>query len=333
MGSWKTTCAVTSAPISSGQPVRLFFIASDRMKYRASAERSTISKGSISYTYNDFKIIGGMGIKAFYSNMGRYVFDEKNMVAEHIIEEIKNAYVPNPENLDKENFYDDFINIPAEKLDFKTIQRMIEEGDLYIKSYNPGVLNFVSVMAIHESIYQMMINEGTTHYIPKINDYKTKFLQDVFNEEWDNYLIWKDNIEKQSHGYLDLFIKKDEVSDEQNMIKAKKKALYSAMTMNKFGQDYERHYVFRGQDHLVSFLNLYHKYPGETEESVVFKIIEARLFSRKLEEHNIMIRPTMTSCETKNIDDTIQFYKEMIVSLEKIADTEFEIIDEEDEDY
>lgn len=331
MGSWKTTCSVSATPISSGHPVRLFFIASDRMKYRASSERSSISKGSISYSYNDFKVIGSVGLKAYYRDCGKYLFDENSIEAQHILSEIKGSYIKNPTDLHNEGFDEKSINISTEDLNFKKIQFMIEEGDLYLKSFTPGVLNFVSIMAVHESVYQMMINEETSSYDISISDYKTKGLSDVIQEGLQEYKKWKIQIEEEKMNFVDIFLNKANTEEEKKL--AYDKARKLSMTTLRFGQDYERHYVFKGKDSLISFLDVYHEFENETEEGIVSKILEARLFFNKMEEHNIMIRPTMTSCEIKNIEDSIDFYKKLIVTLQQVADTQFESIDgEEDED-
>lgn len=322
--SWNTTCSVSSAPISSGQPVRLFFIASNRMKYQDSAKKSSISKGSISYSYNDFKIIGSIGLKAKYTDYGYYIFDEKSIEAEHILSEIKECYELNQDN---ENCNNKFVNISREDLNFSIIQQMISEGELYIRSFNHEVLNFVSIMAIHEPVYQMLINEKTVVYDPKINDYKTKNLSDVILEQISQYYIWKNFIDIEKERFIDIFSDKD--SDLEEIKEATKKAVFTTQNIHRFGQDYERFYVFQSHDSLLDFLEKYHMYHGETEESVLIKIIESRLFSRKLEQHNIMIRPTMTSYETKNVEDFIDFHKKIISALEIVSSKEYDGIEPE----
>lgn len=323
--SWNTTCSVSAAPISSGQPVRIFFIASDRMKYQASAKRSSISKGSISYSYNDFKIIGSIGLKAKYTDYGYYLFDEKSIEAEHILSEIKECYEFNKKNQDNESFDSISVNISKEDLNFNIIQQMISEGDLYIRSFNHRILNFVSIMAIHEPVYQMLINEETVSYEPSINDYKTKNLSDVIMEQISKYYIWKNLIDTEKDKFIDLSLNKN----LEDIKKATKRAIFTTQNIHRFGQDYERHYVFRSRDSLLHFLENYHLYSGETEESVLIKIIESRLFSRKLEEHNIMIRPTMTSYETKNVEEFIDFHKKIISALEIVSSKEYDSIEPE----
>lgn len=330
MGDVKATCAVTGSAISSGQPVRLFFIGSNKGGYKATSELASISKGSISFHYDDFKIIGSVGIKANYVNYGRYKFDENSIEAQHILNEIKYFYVKNTVSPDRDLFNSHSVDIKRENLNFNKIQFMVNEGDLYISSYGRQFLNFVSVMAIHEDIYQMLINEETVHYIPSLNGYKTMYLKDVVQERLKEYERLKGRIEKEKDRVLDTIFE-GELKTEKLQITA----LKIACSTLKLGEDYERHYVYGSRDSLSLLLEIYQNYPDETEESIVTRIIESRLFSEKLDQHNIMIRPTMTSYETKNIEDTIEFYKRTLLVLKDISEKEVESLyyeDEEDEE-
>ena len=313
MGSWNTTCGVSATPIVGGNHVRLFFLASNKNSYDVDLKRDSLYKKYLSYPYSDFQMIGGLGIKATYYDYGRYEFDENTIESQHILNTIKENYVMNLPSKGR----NEHVNIPAEKLNFEKIQEMIHDGNLYLSALmSDKVLDFVTVMAVHEDVYQVLINEVTEEY--SRDGYNYLSFDDVLKKEDKRFKEWEKRCKSEIEKYKKYF---PEEMDEQ---KKEKEALNMVRSIVRFGEDYEKHYSFRYMDNLSLMTGMLSEFPSENSKSVLDKITEAKHFVKKLEAHNLMLRPTVTSGQTYS-------FSEDAIFLNKIADAIASL--ESNEDY
>lgn len=316
MGDFKPLCAVSGAVISPKEKVMLFFIASDKNKgyHNASTERGTISKGTLCNVYDDFKIISGVGIEATYDTdgYGTYNFSEKSIKAQLILNEIKSVYIENKKNKFEDVKNEKHFNIKKEKLNLKTIQKMINSGDLYVRSIAPNMVNFVSFMPVLMSVYKMMINDPTEVLDRVSLKYKTLNFNDQLNIGFNKFLEWKEKVdeEKRKPRYYDNLYK-DLKFSESDIDELKTS---SAQFIVPFGLDHERNYIYNGVNSLFYLLKTFKE---ENEKNILDIINEGKLFSEKLQEYNIMIRPTMIASSDHFKEDRISFLNKIIKCIEK----------------
>lgn len=178
MGSFHTTCAVSHSPIREGDKVRLFFLASQPSWYQFDPIRHSLNKGCQCYAWDDFQVIGGISLEATYNDYNTYEFDEESIFARYIRWIIRSNYSMNvPEEGKEYNEYHDHMNVAVQDLDWEKIFDMQHSGRLFLKGYGDGPLPFVGIMAIHESVYQIMLNEPFDVYVGRQdgndNPYKT----------------------------------------------------------------------------------------------------------------------------------------------------------------
>ncbi len=156
MGSFNTTCAITNTPIMEGDAARVFFLVMDAYAMnRKCAFFNHSQMGSSCYPYDHFKVIG-YPMKGVYADYNRYEFDD-NLEALNL-KIINKIYVPNKveegKTLDDYNSHHDYMNID-ELTCMQELQDMEHSGALRVKTW-AGASAIVK-MAIHESVYQMMI--------------------------------------------------------------------------------------------------------------------------------------------------------------------------------
>jgi hypothetical protein len=161
MGSFNLSCAITKAPIKEKQKVRLFFI-TDTGGYKGDG-----LNGCLVYPESGYEVIG-FPIKAKYSDYGTYEIDDESDVAEMTLKIIKTNYAENiveeGKTIDDYNLTHDHMNIAVDNLDWYTVQDMIHSGRLFLN--NRTKKSHVAIMAVHEKVYQKMI-EGDIKSIAK----------------------------------------------------------------------------------------------------------------------------------------------------------------------
>lgn len=308
MGSWNTTCAVSSTPIINGSKVRLFFLASNKKSYNPDLKRDSIFNSYLSYPYSAFRVIGGLGVKASYDDYGRFDIEESSIEAQVILNSLKNCYTMNERKEDiKDNFDNEFINIPAEELTFKKIQKMIHANQFFMKSFmSDKIFDFAAVMAIHEDVYNVILNEVTEVYTGNDGcayDYLT--FEDVLNKEVKKYQTWESDCIKEAEKYKSVF------SNESDEVIKTQKAMNMAKMMVRYSPDYELHYSNQHFNPLEAMLDLLPNHPEESKESCIKKYGEVKHFRDKMEAHNMMFRPMMTSGQTYDYANDVLFLQKI----------------------
>lgn len=251
--SFNTSCAVSYAPIKKGNKVRLFFLVSDTF---------SIGKGYKCYAWDDFKLLGGVSIKATYDEYGEYSFDEKTVFSQYVHHIITSKYQENiPVEGVKYNEMHDHMSVNKDSLSWRKIQSMIHSGRLFLNGSGDSNLPFVSIFAVHESIYQVMINQisdqeniekeveeemGSTleiNYMNAYNKYKEQYtevlkerkltekeiesvIKDLAERAMVNYPLTEQN--KRSYSNQAIYGIDDSLKGIRNFIYSNKKSIKSA---------------------------------------------------------------------------------------------------------
>lgn len=160
MGSFNTVCAITRTPIQEGGLARVFFLEMDafEMNYRAREGRfGNIMVGSQCYPWDNFTVLG-YPMVGKYDDYNRYTFGDTEL-ADATLAAINSRYIVNRvaegKTLDDYNSYHDYMEI-EEIPSMHDLQDMEHSGSLFIKGRH-GYKTAVVKMAIHEEVYQMMI--------------------------------------------------------------------------------------------------------------------------------------------------------------------------------
>lgn len=308
MGSFNTTCAISHAPIREGDKVRLFFLASDAHSYPVDLLRTSISKGCQCYVWDDFKVIGGISLEATYSDYNTYSFDEDSLFARYIRWIIRGNYSMNVSEEGKEyNPYHDHMDVPKEDLTWEKIFDMQHSGRLFLTGYGSGHLPFVGIMAIHESVYQIMLNESYEVYTgyPEgvswnsgYHPYKTVNFESCLKEhlEEDD----EEKVREHAKYYADAF---DHLVEEGKCTReeADVKVLEMARRMLESRSENRVEYAFtRGSIPFAQMRDLFNANQdkdlgGVTMEDIKAKAYEGMFFTWRMDAHNIMYRPHATS--------------------------------------
>lgn len=168
MGSFNAVCAVSGAVIRPSDKVRLVFLVSNPFHTHDTGERTHsanhehLFQGYMCYAYDNFEILG-VPLEATYEDYNNWGYDEDGAAWQYTLKEIQRVYTPNviPES-GKYNSCHDYVNISKESLNSATIQDMIHSGALNGEVYGRKV--FIKHMAIHESIYQLMLKGDIETY-------------------------------------------------------------------------------------------------------------------------------------------------------------------------
>lgn len=167
MGSFNSTCAVSRAPISPSDKVRLFYIISNNFTESLypghDPSNQTMHRGLGCYVYDNFSTVG-FPLEATYEDYGIFeVTNPEHPYAQFTLDTIKENYSPNPKiPEDDENYSrreDAYTGLPADYLTFETINDMIREGVLYCEAGTYGK-KFIGFYPVLEEVYQVLI-QGT----------------------------------------------------------------------------------------------------------------------------------------------------------------------------
>lgn len=308
MGSFNTTCAISRAPIREGDKVRLFFLASDAHTYPVDLLRTSISKGCQCYVWDDFKVIGGISLEATYSDYNTYEFDENSLFSRYIRWIIRGNYSMNVSEVGKEyNEFHDHMDVPPEDLSWEKIFDMQHSGRLFLKGYGSGHLPFVGIMAIHESVYQIMLNESYEVYqgYPDgvswnsgYNPYKTVNFESCLKAHLEE--DEEEKVREHAKFYTDSF---DHLVEEGKCTReeADVKVLEMARRMLESRSESRVEYSFtRGSTPYAQMRDLFNANQdkdlgGVTLEDIKAKAYEGMFFTWRMDAHNIMYRPLATS--------------------------------------
>lgn len=192
MGSFNTTCAISHAPIREGDKVRLFFLASESYRHSTEdAEQFSISKGCQCYPHDDFKVIGGVALEATYADYNNYEFDEDSIPAQFILNAIRQHYSENiPVDGVDYNEYHDHMSVSVNELDWQKVLDMIHSGRLFLNGHTKRKA-FVATMAVHESVFDVLMYKSITNYDFDKKDYVTKTLDEYISELINKFLADK----------------------------------------------------------------------------------------------------------------------------------------------
>ncbi|WZW26901.1 hypothetical protein [Vibrio phage TCU_VP02_YC] len=165
MGSFNTTCAITRTPIQEGGLARVFFLEMDAFAtnyYGRQGLFKNIMMGCGCYPWDNFKIIG-YPLLGKYADYNNYEFEDADM-ANMTLAAINKRYVPNRvaegKTLEDYNEYHDYMEID-EISDMSQLQDMEHSGSLRVKGAHGNVTAVVK-MAMHEEVYQMMLEGNVT---------------------------------------------------------------------------------------------------------------------------------------------------------------------------
>lgn len=308
MGSFHTTCAVSHSPIREGDKVRLFFLASQPSWYQFDPLRHSLNQGCQCYAWDDFNVIGGISLEAKYSDYNTYEFDEDSIYARYIRWIIRNNYAMNVPVEGKEyNEFHDHMNVPKEDLTWEKIFDMQHSGRLFLKGYGDGPLPFVGIMAIHESVYQIMLNEPFEVYVGREDGNDNPYKTVTFETALAKKLAINDQqeLEKLAQQFKEYVKDQDWSEEKQNEYALR-------MAQNKIDSRSERHqlnfvYTNGGTPYSQMRDLLNHNNSkddsdetkvdlgGVTLDDIKAKTFEGEFFNQRFDERNFMYRPIMTS--------------------------------------
>lgn len=324
MGSFNTTCAISHSPITPGDKVRLFFLAS-QAGFSDDPQKNILSIGCQCYPWDDFKVIGGISLQATYDDYNSYSFDENSIFSKMILEHIKNNYLENVSEEGKEyNEYHDHMDVNVNDLDWQKVLNMIHSGRLYLKGYGRGVKPAVAMMAIHEPIYDIMMKETYEQYKRDSKNYKDSYyvtigFEDFLKENLDKYAIKEDNESwKKFYEFFEDKVKDGTMTQDQ----AIKKARHMAELHKDMERDHDCTFVFESRSIVQSLRNFSIKIRKEkdtdkkieiteyTDNDLISKHAESIYFNERMMTHNFMYRPLMTSGqEYDHISDGVFWQK------------------------
>lgn len=220
MGSFNATCAVSGAVIRPSDKVRLVFLVSnsahthDTGERRYSANHKHLFQGYMCYSYDDFEILG-VPLEATYEDYNNWSYNEEGVEWKYTLKEIQRIYTPNviPES-GEYNSCHDYVNIDKEALDSSTIQDMIHSGSLNGKVYGRKV--FITHMAIHESIYKLMLRGNIETYDRELQDYVTHSMFESHEKQYmKEHVVSRERGEQVANITKEVKEKKGEVLSEE----------------------------------------------------------------------------------------------------------------------
>lgn len=308
MGSFHTTCAVSHSPIREGDKVRLFFLASQPNCYKFDPLRDSLNKGCQCYAWDDFRVIGGISLEATYSDYNTYEFDQESIFARYIRWTIRSNYAMNvPVEGQKYNEYHDHMNVPVDDLDWEKIFDMQHSGRLFLKGYGSDPLPFVGIMAIHESVYQIILNEPFEVYVGREdcndNPYKTVNFESALAKKMatDDQAVLNELAEELKQYYKD-----DGWTEEKiNEISLK----MAQHRLDSISENYNLKYAYNKNKtpyaELRELLNHNNKKDADDEtkvdlgdvtlDDIKAKVYEGEYFNARFDDRHFMYRPLMTA--------------------------------------
>lgn len=305
MGSFHTTCAISHSPIREGDKVRLFFLASQPNWYKFDPLRDSLNKGCQCYAWDDFQVIGGISLEAKYSDYNTYEFDEESIFARYIRWIIRSNYAMNvPVEGQEYNEYHDHMNVPVDDLDWEKIFDMQHSGRLFLKGYGSGPLPFVGIMAIHESVYQIMLNEPFEVYTGKgEHPYKMVTFESALAKKMatDDQAVLNELAEEFKQYYKD-----DDWTEEKINEVSLKMAQHK---LDSISENYNLKYVYSNGKTPYSQLRDLMNHNNNKDDSdetkvnlgnvslddIKAKVYEGEYFNARFDDRHFMYRPLMTS--------------------------------------
>ncbi len=198
MGSFNTTCAISRAPITPEQKVRVFFLVMDTHSYHYNKREKGLfslpQMGSNCYPWDNFKVIG-FPLLATYEDCNNYKFIDKDL-EKLTLEAINEIYIPNivQEGKKEEDYneYHDYLNI--EKIsNMEELQNIEHSGALRVKSYHGT--SIIAKMAIIEDVFQEIIRP--VKYCMDRRNYQKfstmeEYVEEIYNKVKDQESLMKE---------------------------------------------------------------------------------------------------------------------------------------------
>lgn len=305
-----STCFVSRSPIKPNDKVRLFFIASKKPFMEQDFLRSSIFNNSNYYVWDNFRILGGIGISAIYNDYNTYTFDNTSLSAKIIFKIIEDNFI-NYTKEESKNLNNPFSHIGADKLNFSIIQKMINNDTLYINPYQNNTHDFVKMIAVHEDIYQLLINEATSYYNYETDLEEYKYVSDHINNIILNYNEKQEIIHKSMLKLLKVFNYSENGNNDGSLMSkkdAEKLALDMAKSSIYNGEENTSPYALfgfsiLGDDTFLNSLSL------SSIDEILSLLGEYQYFINKLDKYNISLIPTASSKQEENYFDLSKLYE------------------------
>lgn len=326
MGSFNNTCAISKAPITCGDEVRLFFLVGVEEKHKHYS-RSAPFQGCGCYPWDNFKILG-LPVKATYEDYNNYAILNKDEET-WIVDIIKNIYKPNRvekgKTLEDYNEYHDYMNAEVEELDIQKILDMRHSGALRTKHYLGT--GFINTMAVHESVFQVMLGDGLEEYDYKTGGYVKHSIEEIatkiYNEELTEKFTEEDNaILEDLRNELEKTIgtENDEgVLITEELVEKGVDRLKRAIRMMKRSQSSRRDYLYQ-----ANAMNASEDLGDAKKYSEI--LAETEIFINQMFEMNMELIPPMTSGQCVN-------FKTHAEKLKAISNCLLEIHEKKAEEY
>lgn len=167
MGSFNSTCAVSRAPISPDDKVRLFYIISNNFTEALypghEPQNEPMHRGLGCYFYDNFSTVG-LPLEATYEDYGIFeITDPEHPYAQYTLNVIKDSYSTLPKPPEDDDSYtrrnEGYYDVLAEDLTFELVNDMIREGVLFCDAGTFGK-KFIGFYPVLEEVYQVLI-QGT----------------------------------------------------------------------------------------------------------------------------------------------------------------------------
>ncbi|UYE98802.1 hypothetical protein XbC2_374 [Xanthomonas phage XbC2] len=311
MGSFNTTCAVSNTPIIEGDDVRLFLLASSKLYTDTDVKKTGLAHGCQCYPWDDFQVIGGFPLKAKYADYDNYTVDEESIEARFIMMKLRQNYVMQTREEGKKyrGWEEDFLDIPASDLTWDLVFEMHHRECFWLQGYGNYNTPYLGIMAIHESVYQLMLDEDHEVYIgypegvsydSDFHPYENRNFQIALQKELERDLnVEKALIAKEYYSSYQEELKSGKITEEQMYARCNRIA-----EMRLSDNDSHRmHYAFATRSiyqEIVEAVNGFNKNNPERAVELDLNAIrvldfEAKYFNERMQARNIMYRPIMIS--------------------------------------
>ena len=311
MGSFNTTCAVSNTPILEGDEVRLFLLASNKLYVETNVKKTGLAHGCQCYPWDDFQVIGGFPLKAKYADYNDYTVDEESIEARFIMMKLRQNYLMQTREEGKEyrGWEEEFLDIPASDLTWPMVFDMHHRKCFWLSGHGDYNTPYLGIMAIHESVYQLMLAEDHEVYVgyPDGMDYCSDFhpyenrnFQIALQKELARDLnVEKALIAKEYYSSYQEELKSGKITEEQMHDRCNRLAELRLMDR----ESYKMHYAYSTSSiyrEIVESVTGFNKNNPDRAVELDLNAIralecEAMYFNSRMQARNIMYRPIMIS--------------------------------------
>lgn len=311
MGSFNTTCAVSNTPILEGDEVRLFLLASNKLYVEKDVKKTGLAHGCQCYPWDDFQVIGGFPLKAKYADYDDYTVDEESIEARFIMMKLRQNYLMQTREEGKKynGWEEDFLDIPAADLTWPLVFDMHHRECFWLQGYGNYNTPYLGIMAIHESVYQLILDEDHEVYVgyPEGMDYRSDFhpyenrnFQIALQKEMTRDLeVEKAIIAKEFYSMYQDDLKNGVMTEEQMHERCNRMAEMRLMDRDSYKMQYaySTSSIYR---EIVESVTRFNKNNPERAVELDLNAIralefEAMYFNSRMQARNLMYRPIMIS--------------------------------------